>query len=228
MTDVEAALTLLAISRDNSHRFSAAEQEAADALLSLNGYNDSSHANMLTQMLDSCTLNGSPSNRDAAAAAQDCTVQPAGPASPTSKNNLVSNADTSQDGSPTQTQPSTSEPLSLPISTHYQNCSDVPESLGRFVYLCARFGCSLKTIQDILRVDNFIVPAEYICQRLGAVGQDINLQGRVDQEWSFQNSNMTTYSDAHGEDAQMDESDDEDQDSTQSWQDQLEQWFEWR
>jgi hypothetical protein len=217
VADVQAAFNLLSISRnDPNQTFSAANREAAASLLSLSGYN-ASDIQELTQRLGFFILNGEGSNRQAAA--QFNTTQPAHFASYPMINDCVSNIAFGQSVNPNhvQARPSMLGNVSLPQANVFYHSSDVPESVGRFVDMCARYGCSAETIRDILRADGTIVPIDYVFRRLGYgdLNANPNLRSAAGESWNNQTQNATTIDHRMSVDEEM-TNDNDDQESRQS------------
>ncbi len=118
--------------------------------------------------------------------------------------------------------------LNSPHVIGYYRCSEVPEEIGRFIDLWGARGYKPEGILNMLLLNNVIVPYEYLYGRLayGTSYTDSNLRSTFGGEWDAPAGPTATPQAAHnGGDMEMDgECDD---DSTQSWEDQLEQWCEW-
>lgn len=111
----------------------------------------------------------------------------------------------------------------------YYRCSEVPEEVGRFVDLWDARGYTFEGILNMLLLNNVIVPHEYVYGRLayGNSYTDSHLRSTFGGEWDAPSGSLATRQAAHkGGDVEM-EGEFDDDDSTESWEDQIEQWCEW-
>lgn len=112
-------------------------------------------------------------------------------------------------------------PNTLPV-VFYHHSSEVPGEVGNFVDLWEAHGHSPTEISNMLFLNNVIIPIEYIFRRVGL--EEINLESYCRKPSGAADAGSGAQQTEECEQT-LDEADDEE--NRQSWESELESWFEW-
>ena len=111
----------------------------------------------------------------------------------------------------------------LPHVIRYHHCSETPEEVGRFVDFWDAHGLTPRGINDMLWWNNIVVPRQYILQRLG-FGNGLR-ESDLRRMFGGGSEARTGTPESRSRHSGEDESDD-DQHRRDSWESQLELWYE--